>query len=347
MSSLSQFRNIEPRAFEGHWRSPANIAFVKYWGKKGHQIPANPSLSMTLKECYTETKISFVPGPFNVEVLFQGRREEKFALKIKSYLSTLLDEIPCINELQFKIDTMNTFPHGAGIASSASGLSALALCLTDYLYSQIEDKNLSHFYQMASNLSRLASGSACRSVYGGFVSWGQSELPYSSDEFATPFEVHSSLAHLRDTVLVISENEKTVSSRAGHDRMKEHPFADARFIQAKKNYSVMLSALKSGDMTTVGELLESEALTLHAMMMTSPDSYTLLRPHSLSAIELVRDFRNQTGIPVYFTLDAGPNLHLIYPESYKDKVSTFVAHELRPICSNIIDDECGKGPVRC
>lgn len=347
MSSLSQFKQLIPLTFESRWRSPANIAFVKYWGKKGHQIPANPSLSMTMSECYTETKTTFTPGHFDVEVLFQGKKEDKFALKINSYLSSLITEIPCINGLQFKIETMNTFPHGAGIASSASGLSALALCLSDYLYSQIEEKNHSNFYQVASNLSRLASGSACRSIYGGFVSWGKSELTSSADEFATPFEVHSSLSHLRDTVLVINENEKTVSSRAGHDRMKEHPFAEARFEQAKKNYSVMLAALKSGDITTVGELLESEALTLHAMMMTSPDSYTLLRPHSLSAIELVRDFRKQTGIPVYFTLDAGPNLHLIYPESYKDKVSVFVSHELRPICSSIIDDECGKGPVRC
>ncbi|MGE3610188.1 MAG: diphosphomevalonate decarboxylase [Bacteriovoracaceae bacterium] len=347
MISLGQFKEIRPIAFESHWRSPANIAFVKYWGKKGHQIPANPSLSLTLSECYTETSLTFTPGNFSVEVIFDGKKEDKFAEKIQKYISTLVTEVPALGQLQYKVKTMNTFPHGAGIASSASGLSALALCLTDYLYFQLDQKNNSTFYQMASNLSRLASGSACRSIYGSMVSWGESELAGSSDEFATPFDVHPEFQNLQDTILVISAAEKNVSSRAGHDRMKEHPFAEARFIQAKNNYSTMLKALAVGDLEVVGNLLEVEALTLHAMMMTSPDSYTLLKPNSLVAIDLVRDFRKQTGIPVYFTFDAGPNLHLIYPAQYKEKITVFASHELAPICSKIIYDECGKGPVRC
>lgn len=160
--------NLTP--FESTWKSPANIAFVKYWGKKGHQLPANPSLSMSLSECTTTTKTKFIPADaLSVTLKLEGKTEEKFALKIHNYLLSLKSEIPNIDKLQVEIETSNTFPHGTGIASSASGLSAFALTLTDYLNHLKPEEN---FLNRASYLARLASGSACRSVYGGFASWG-------------------------------------------------------------------------------------------------------------------------------------------------------------------------------
>lgn len=348
MNYLSELRSLHPEGYETAWRSPANIAFVKYWGKKGHQIPANPSLSMTLKECFTETKVVFRPGnELSVDLSFEGNKADKFGEKIKNYLETLLPELPWLKNVKFIIDTKNTFPHGAGIASSASGLSAFALCFTDYIHAMIGEKDQELFYKRASFLSRLASGSASRSVYGGFTTWGESELPNSSDLFATKIEVHPELAHLKDSVLVVSDVEKNVSSRAGHDRMKEHPFAEARFVQARTNFSRMVSAMKSGDMDEVGRLLENEALSLHAMMMTSPNAYTLFKPNSIQAMEMIWDFRHQTKLPLYFTLDAGPNLHLIYPENHKHKIKTFINHELAPLAVKVIDDERGEGPSRC
>jgi diphosphomevalonate decarboxylase len=333
---------MKPTAFETSWRSPSNIAFVKYWGKKGHQIPANPSLSMTLKECVTETFVSFAPSDeLKVELFLDNVKEDKFALKIQKYLESL-SELPFLKNVSYTIKTKNTFPHGTGIASSASGLSAFALCLTDYLYSLRGEKPEGKFFQEASNLSRLASGSACRSVYGGFTSWGD-----ESDTYASPFEVHSELAHLKDSVLVVSGEEKKISSTAGHGRMNEHAFAEARFVQAKNNYKLMAEALKSGDVEQMGRILESEALSLHAMMMTSPEAYTLLKPNTLAAIDMIWSFRRETKLPLYFTLDAGPNLHLIYPESVQHKIKTFISHELSPFTERVIEDERGEGPERC
>ncbi|HXH30196.1 MAG TPA: diphosphomevalonate decarboxylase [Bacteriovoracaceae bacterium] len=348
MEPLKPFQDLRPGKFETTWKSPANIAFVKYWGKVGPQIPANPSLSMTLKECYSQTKVAFEESDsLAVELFLAGSREDRFASKIKTYLETLSSSMPWLLKVSIKIETSNTFPHGAGIASSASGLSAFALCLTEYLYFLSDLPRDGEFLSTASHLSRLASGSACRSVYGGFASWGKSDLAESSDLHATPFEVHPELTHLMDTILVISDQEKNISSRKGHDRMREHPFAAARFEQAKKNFSTLVHALKCGEWDQVGGILETEALSLHSMMMTSPQSYTLLKPNSLLAMELIRDFREQTKLPVYFTLDAGPNLHLIYPESLKNKVHPFITHELASICIKVIADSVGAGPVRC
>jgi diphosphomevalonate decarboxylase len=347
MSLLSPFFELRPVSKSFTWRAPANIAFVKYWGKKGHQVPANPSLSLTLKECYTQTTVEFSESEnLAVDLSLSGTREEKFAAKIKTYLESLT-ELPWLRNVNVRVETKNTFPHGAGIASSASGLAAFALCLTDYLHALSGETNRELFFKRASHLSRLASGSACRSVYGGFTTWGECELPESSDKYATPFLVHPELANLRDTVLVVSAEEKNVSSRAGHDRMKDHAFAEVRFVQARKNFDRTVAALKAGDMDEVGQVLENEALSLHAMMMTSPESYTLLRPNSLLAIEMVRQFRHETKLPLYFTLDAGPNLHLIYPEIYHHKISTFINRELAPLAVKLIDDERGEGPVRC
>lgn len=337
MNLLTTFSDFSPRTFETKWQSPSNIAFVKYWGKKGHQIPANPSLSMTLKECVTETKVQFSPSDeLKVELYLDGVKEDKFAAKIEKYLRSLT-EIPGLQKVNYTIHTRNTFPHGTGIASSASGLSAFCLCLTEYLGVEQEQ-----FFKVASFLSRLASGSACRSVYGGFTTWGD-----ESDYYASPFEVHPDFEHLKDTVLVVSGNEKVVSSSAGHGQMNEHAFAEARFAQAKKNFEKMVSALQSGDMEQMGRILESEALSLHAMMLTSPEAYTLLKPNTLKAIEMIWAFRRETGLPLYFTLDAGPNLHLIYPESHQNKIKTFITRELSSLAQKVIDDERGEGPQKC
>jgi len=347
-SFLLPFKNLPPDIYECSWKSPANIAFVKYWGKKGHQLPANPSLSMVLDECTTITKSKFSPAEsLSVKLKFEGKSDEKFALKIRHYLESLQTDLPFIAKLNVEIETSNTFPHGAGIASSASGLSAFALTLCDYLNHLLPESDPALFLKRSSFLARLASGSACRSVYGGYSTWGESELPETSDEYATPLTVHPDLTDLHDTILVVSGQEKNISSTAGHGRMNEHFFAQARFTQAKQNFLTCVSALKSGDIEIMGKMLETEALSLHAMMLTSPDYYTLLRPNSIAAIQAVWDFRKETKLPLYFTLDAGPNLHLIYPEAFKNKIYTFIMKELAPMAEKIIDDKTGKGPQKC
>lgn len=344
---LSIYKHVNPASFESTWTSPANIAFVKYWGKKAHQIPANPSLSMTLKECSTTTKTNFsFSENLEVQLDFNGQPEERFAKKVYDYLVHLSSDLPWIKNLSVRVETSNTFPHGAGIASSASGLSAFAFTLTDYLDFLLPESDES-FFKRASYLSRLASGSACRSVFGGFSTWGASSSADSNDLFANQIKVHETFLNLQDTILVVNGSEKDVSSRAGHSLMGEHFFAQSRYLQANSHFDSCLSALRSGDVERIGAILEAEALALHAMMLTSPNPYTLLKPDSLSAIHAIWDFRRETGLPLYFTLDAGPNLHLIYPDTFKSKIFTFISHELSPMGEMLIQDSVGMGPKKC
>jgi diphosphomevalonate decarboxylase len=344
-------RNLEQIA----WRSPSNIALVKYWGKKPLQIPANPSLSMTLKKAYTEMVMACEPVENNpgspwIEFLFEGHKQEEFERKISDFFKFLSERFPLLADYRFKISSSNTFPHSTGIASSASSMSALGLCLAEFM---VRKKGLSPekelFMREASILSRLASGSACRSVYGGYVIWGKTlDLKNTSDEYAVPvpFEVHPEMRAMKDAILVVSSKEKEVSSRAGHSLMDGHPYAERRFDSAGKNTVALSHALVRGDFEEFVNIAESEALALHAMMMTSFPSFLLFEPNTINIVNRIRQFRKDTKIPVCFTLDAGPNVHMIYPASFQVRVKELINSELVQFCENgkWIDDEIGEGP---
>jgi diphosphomevalonate decarboxylase len=339
------------------WRSPSNIALIKYWGKFPGQIPANPSLSMTLSKANTVTGFEFQPkdedhGDIDLEFFFEGHRNEKFRGKILQYLQFLLEEYPILSAYSFRVESSNTFPHSTGIASSASGMSALALCLADFLALKgIISADNADFFREASRLSRLASGSACRSVYGGFTAWGfHDSIHASSDEYAVPvpFQVHSNFADVRDAILIVSNREKSVSSRAGHNLMEGHPFAGRRYEMARQNFSLLLDALRNGDHEAFVTITELEALVLHGLMMSSSPSYFLFEPNTVSIVNAVRRFRKDTGIPVCFTLDAGPNVHLLYPGDSAEEVRGWIKTELTLNCQDgkWIDDQMGNGPEK-
>jgi diphosphomevalonate decarboxylase len=333
------------------WRSPSNIALIKYWGKRPVQIPANPSLSMTLSRAYTEMALEYFPkeegAPF-LEFLFEGRQNGKFADKISYFLHSLAADFPEIENYTFKVTSSNTFPHSTGIASSASSMSALGLCVAEFL-SLLNGTTLQ--ISEASRLSRLASGSASRSVYGGFVIWGKiPEMEETSDEFAVPFPYRISpvFSELKDAILVVSSKEKDVSSRAGHSLMDSHPYSQKRYQLASANLLGLSEALKTGDVEQFVRITESEALNLHALMLSSPQAYLLFEPGTIQLIKAVRQFRKETSLPVCFTLDAGPNVHLIYPKLYQQVVTDWISHELSKYCENgrWIDDEIGNGPEK-
>jgi diphosphomevalonate decarboxylase len=344
MPLLSECKILQPQAFTSYWMAPSNIAFVKYWGKRENQIPANSSLSLTLKECLTKTKTQFTPSSeLRVELLLSGERNDAFSAKMFNYVEKLSTFYPVLSQVDIRVETQNTFPHGAGIASSASGMAAFALTLTDYLYHLSSRERTKDFFQHASYLARLGSGSACRSLYGGFTGWGSA----LSNDYAAPIDVHDQFQTLNDSILVISSEEKKVSSSAGHSQMKGHYFAERRFDQANDHFARCMSALKTGDIEEVGTILESEALALHAMMLTSPKPFTLFHPNTIKGMNIVWQFRQDTKIPVYFTLDAGPNLHLIYPDAHKKNVLTFINSELNHLCEMVIHDRVGDGPAPC
>ena len=333
------------------WSSPSNIALVKYWGKKERQIPENPSISFTLDNCKTTTKLSFSKkasnDDYSFEVFLDGEKKDNFKPKIETFFKRIEDYLPFLKDYHFKIETSNTFPHSSGIASSASGMSALALCLMSIEKSILEsDVTLSaverlidktYFLQKASFLARLGSGSACRSLEGDLVVWGKHvEIKGSSDLYGVkyPYEVHRDFKNYQDTILLVDKGEKQVSSTVGHNLMHGHPFAQERFKQADKNLSDMISILKKGDLDAFIALVESEALTLHAMMMTSMPYFILMKPNTLEIINKIWSYREISGSKVCFTLDAGANVHVLYPESEAPQVLEFIQNELVAYCQN-------------
>lgn len=318
-------------------------------------MPVNASLSMTLTKAYTETKLTAFPRktnePAKLDLWFEGKQNPAFSERISKFFQSITEIFPWLNQVNLKLETQNTFPHSAGIASSASAFSALALCLCS-LDTELNGIMLdeSEFRFKASYVARLGSGSACRSVFPGFTVWGRtSALPASSDLYAVPVaEVHPDFTTLCDTILIVNNKEKSVSSSEGHNRMIGHPFADARIKQAKKNTADLLEAIKTGNKKSFIRIVENEALTLHALMMTSEEGFMLMHPETVRIINRIQELRKETGLDICFTLDAGPNIHLIYFEDQIEQVNKLIVEDLlKNNKQNIrIDDFYGKGPVK-
>lgn len=321
---------------------PSNIALVKYWGKHGNQLPCNPSLSMTLSNAYTELNLELTAkksDAIELDYFFEGAPKDSFRDRIVKYLTQQPEFAELLKNYALRVDSNNSFPHSTGIASSASAFAAIAAA-----FLKASGKN-TDFNQNASRLARLGSGSACRSFFGPYASWGQiDEISGTSDEYATPVvNIHDNFKTMRDAILIVEDTPKKVSSSVGHSLMKEHPFAEARFKQAHANCLEMFSTLQSGDFDKFISIVEREALSLHAMMMTSNDYYLLIKPGTVQVIEQIMQFRKDTRLPICFTLDAGPNVHLLYPSTIKSDVQMLIDDLSEVYLKNVIYDEIGMG----
>lgn len=337
------------------WRSPSNIALVKYWGKHGQQLPRNPSVSFTLNNAVTDTMIEYAPKDqpsegISLDFLFHGEQNEAFAAKIEAYLTSILPAFPFLKQLKLSIKSGNSFPHSTGIASSASAMSAIALgiCTLEHRLFDTLGDDLA-FDTKASYFSRLGSGSACRSIFSRAAVWGKSSIVADShDEYAVGIEseLHPVFNSFHDDILIVSKSEKKVSSRAGHALMEGNPYAPARYQQAINHLEQIMPTLRNGDLETFGNIVEKEALALHALMMASNPPYVLMRPNTLEMIERIQDYRAETKHPIYFTLDAGPNIHLLYPESIIHDARPFIEEQLVPLCQDqtYLPDWVGEGP---
>ena len=344
--------NVTEHAGEITCKCPSNIAIIKYWGKHGVQLPRNPSISFTLNNAFTETKLTYktkekFDSTIDLEFYFEGKENEAFRAKQLNFLNTLLPIFPFLTQVHLKIESHNSFPHSAGIASSASSMAALATCLCtleNCLF--MENALASHsiaatvsndFLKKASYIARLGSGSACRSVYPTMAVWGKcADVEGSSDEYAVPFEneIHDVFKTFHDDILIASRGEKSVSSRMGHGLMDNNPYAEPRYAQARLRMSAVIAALKTGDVEAFGQICEDEAMTLHALMMTNSPWFTLLKPNTLKMIEILRGYREATKTPVFFSLDAGPNLHVLYPHAFENDVKMLITNELQQYCEN-------------
>lgn len=357
---LSDYNNFNVSEGSVTWKTPSNIALVKYWGKREPQLPENASISFTLDACFTLTTLEYTKrqsepvsdshqkNKFNFEVYFEGEKKDDFKPKIETFFKRIEQYAPFLKEYDFVVKSRNSFPHSSGIASSASGMSALALCVMSIEKELNPEITNEYFNKKASFLARLGSGSACRSIEGELIVWGaHSEIKGSSDLFGVKFpnEVHENFKNYHDTILLVDEGEKQVSSTVGHKLMHGHPFAEQRFKQANENISKISDVLKNGDLKQFIEIVESEALSLHAMMMTSNPYFILMKPNTLKIINKIWDFRAKTSSNICFTLDAGANVHVLFPENEKEEVNNFIINELIKYCqeNHYICDRVGIG----
>ncbi|MDT7832287.1 diphosphomevalonate decarboxylase [Flavobacteriaceae bacterium S356] len=335
------------------WQTPSNIALVKYWGKSDPQIPKNASISFTLEHCHTVTSIDFIKAKRRelpkFDMYFEGKKNDDFKPKIATFFKRISQYCPYVFEYDMIIRSKNSFPHSSGIASSASGLSAIAMCLMSLEKAlSLDNLNDQFFKQKASFLARLGSGSASRSIEGPLVVWGShDEIKESSDLFGVPFneEVAPIFKNYQDTILLVDKGEKQVSSTVGHNLMHDHPYAEQRFSQANENIKKLKQILINGDITSFIGLVESEALTLHAMMLTSDPYFILMKPNTLQIINEIWRYRKEQNSYICFTLDAGANVHVLYPEKEKEKVLQFIENQLSKYCqkNQYICDNTGFG----
>ena len=336
------------------WTAPSNIAIVKYWGKLENQIPQNPSISLTLNESITTTSLSLKPKSntnSNLKFEFEGETNKAFEDKTRAFFKKIDKYFPFILNHDIEIKSKNNFPHSSGIASSASSMAALSACLVDFEKMNNSEMSDDFFYKKASFISRIGSGSASRSICGPVVIWGESEAyENSNDLYAVNIsnQTHEIFKDFNDTILIIDPGQKKISSTEGHKLMNKNPFSNQRYDIARKNVIDLKNILKSGDLDGFISIAESEALMIHSLMLTSNPSYILMKPNTLKVISKITEYRSESKLPICFTLDAGSNVHLLYPNNIKYKISDFINNELTKYCSSnkYIEDQVGSGPEK-
>jgi len=317
--------------------APANIALIKYWGAQQFDpvVPAAPSLSMTLRSCRTRTTVQFAPGAQeDDEVLRAGEggelrsSDEDFRRPVLRYLDRLRRWAG--RSGTFRVATRNTFPSRAGLASSASGFAALTLAAARALGRPLDPGP-------ASDLARYSgSGSAARSVWGGYVAW-----PSGDDLEASQIAAADHWA-LRDVVAVVDTSPKAVSSREGHRRATSSPFFETRLDHLDDRRAAVRSALLARNFGRLAPLVEREATELHLIAMSSRPAIYYWRPGTLAVLEAVRNLRSE-GVAACATMDAGPNVHVLCPPASTDAVTA----RLRdlPSVDRLIADGVGTGPT--
>jgi len=281
-------------------QAPANIAFIKYWGKKNEvlRLPENGSLSMNLSGLWTETTVEFLPKYKKDKVVINGEKEVGEEIRVIKHL----DRVRALAKLNFKakVVSQNNFPAGTGLSSSASGFAALTLAASTAVGLHLSEKALSI-------LARQGSGSACRSVPDGFVEWlngDTSETSYAVSLYPPNYW------RLADVVVIVSEEKKTVSSTAGQKLVGTSPFFPSRLSRIKAKLKLAKKLLAEKNFPVFGELCEAEALELHAVMFTSQPALIYWTPGTLKIMKLTQKWR-ELDLSVYFTINTGQDIHLI------------------------------------
>lgn len=328
-------------------RAGSNIAFIKYWGVAGSgedlNIPLNNSISMTLADAHTTTTVAWdgcVCLPEDTVVIDGVQLEGGPAERIVAHLDRLraLAGVP----YKARVVSNNNFPMASGIASSASGFAALTVAGAAALGLRLNATRLSA-------VARQASGSASRSLFGGFVEWergwgrGESESSSLLDTRSVAHQMYDENHWaLRDVIAIVSAGAKRVSSSSGHRLAATSPLNAARTQCVREWLKTVRRAIAERDFSLLGPVLELDALAMHGVMMTSTPSLLYWQPGTLQVLQAVRSWREDEGVPVYFTIDAGPNVHLICEADSASEVERRVG--ALPAVERVLTSGPGTGP---
>ncbi len=322
-------------------RSPSNIAFIKYWGAKdlARAIPFNPSLSMTLESCHSRTTVEWLDEEGEHEIRWRAGSGElttappAFAKRVRRHLDTL--QSWSRRGGRFRLATENSFPAAAGMASSASGFSALTLAVLGALELEASPAEQSVLAR------RSGSGSAARSVIGGYVEWPGDEEVDGLDCYA--YQV-AGAEHwdLRNVIAVVERGAKSTSSLDGHRRAETSPYWPTRQRQLPGRLRAVRQAITERDFERLGEVIEAEMVDLHCVAMSSVPPIFYWQPSTLAVLAAVRGMRRD-GVAAYSTMDAGANVHVICtPESEAEVAARLGRLDVE---HSLIHDRVGPGPV--
>lgn len=299
-------------------RAGSNIAFIKYWGVDDATInlPQNSSISMTLADAHTTTTVEWLAKSSlgQDEIVVDGVRfDERKAARLVRHLDRIR-ELAAV-DLRARVVSRNNFPMASGIASSASGFAALTAAACRAL-------NLPWAATRLSAIARRGSGSASRSLFGGFVEWTRGD----DDATSVAHQLHPA-EHwsLYDLVAVVSGAEKAVSSEQGHRLAASSPLNSGRVASLPTALAEVRTALATRDLRRLGSVIEQDALAMHAVMMTSTPSLLYWQPGTLEIMQAVRHWRAYDGLQAYFTIDAGPNVHVLCEAADVPTVQTHLA----------------------
>lgn len=280
-------------------RAHANIALVKYWGKQDEErvIPYNSSLSLTLDKLYSD---SIIETAMEDEFFLNGSKQDSIEMKkIFGFVERFRQQ--SLRKNHIRITSVNNFPTAAGLASSASGFAALAMALNRYFNLNLSKKELSV-------ITRFGSGSATRSLFGGFVIWQKDEIPYA-------YEFDSADWDIAMIVVIINKEKKGVSSKEAMRRtVLTSPYYPAWVSSAQTDFENIKKAIKKRDFTMVGKITQHNALRMHASMMAANEPVMYMQPKTLEVLRFIEDL-SKKGYDCYSTMDAGPNVKILTRQS--------------------------------
>jgi len=292
-------------------RANSNLALIKYWGNRSDalRLPANGSISIGLAGLFTITTVAFRADLTADQITIEEQRApEQAAARVSHHLDHVR-QLAGVTQ-RAEVTSRNNFPTGAGIASSASAFAALTLAAATALQLSLTERELSA-------IARLGSGSASRSIPGGYVEWHVGDR--HSDSYAETIAPPDHWA-LCDLIAVVSRAHKSTGSTEGHAIAATSPFQVARVAGAVERLAICRKAILDRDFDALAAIAEVDSTLMHAVMMTGTPALFYWQPATLAVMESVRTWRS-AGIPVFYTIDAGANVHCLCPAAQADAIA--------------------------